>query len=155
MFPADTLLAQHWSGQLPVCPATLAKNLGIAVRGSKVLAWVCQTTATVGTPTILVNRGEPPLRQRFAIAHALGHLVLGHLEPNESHTDTAASYSSSAARIADRQANAFALALLAPERPLRYGIGTGRLSSVEALSTTFGLSQAAIRQRLQDLGILT
>lgn len=67
---------------------------------------------------IWVNKLEPEYRQRFTIAHEIGHILLGH--EGISHRDTSYTvYKDLIERMNEVSANAFAAELLMPERLLR------------------------------------
>jgi Zn-dependent peptidase ImmA (M78 family) len=101
--------------------------------------------ATVdGIPVIVVGRGWPGDRQRFTLAHELGHLVLkDRLAPNLDE---------------EAAANRFAGAFLAPEAEVRKELGASRSwlepRELEVLKKTYGLSMQGWMHRAKDLGIL-
>lgn len=101
--------------------------------------------ATVdGIPVIVVGRGWPGDRQRFTLAHELGHLVLkDRLAPNLDE---------------EAAANRFAGAFLAPEAEVRKELGANRSwlepRELEVLKKTYGLSMQGWMHRAKDLGIL-
>ncbi len=101
--------------------------------------------ATVdGIPVIVVGRGWPGDRQRFTLAHELGHLVL--------HGRLASDVKEEAA------ANRFAGAFLAPADEVRKELGEKRVwlepRELEVLKKTYGLSMQGWMHRAKDLGIL-
>ena len=101
--------------------------------------------ATVdGIPVIVVGRGWPGDRQRFTLAHELGHLVLtGHLASGIDE---------------ETAANRFAGAFLAPADEVRKELGEKRTwlepRELEVLKKTYGLSMQGWMHRAKDLGIL-
>ena len=101
--------------------------------------------ATVdGIPVIVVGRGWPGDRQRFTLAHELGHLVLqGRIELNIDE---------------EAAANRFAGAFLAPADEVRKELGEKRVwlepRELEVLKKTYGLSMQGWMHRAKDLGIL-
>ncbi|WP_375479660.1 ImmA/IrrE family metallo-endopeptidase [uncultured Jatrophihabitans sp.] len=107
-----------------------------------------------GTPFVRVSRpgdgGVPGDRQRFTVAHEIGHLGLhSHMPP----PDTAAE----AQRI-ERQAHRFASAFLAPAAPLledweRLG-GRVTLTTLADLKATWGIAIKALVVRFQQLSII-
>jgi hypothetical protein len=76
------------------------------------------TIYRAGRPLVLVNSDRPPLRQRFTLAHELGHVELAwHVETVECSPES--SYLASAGAVAtswsqEREANEFASNLLVP-----------------------------------------
>lgn len=107
-----------------------------------------------GIPFIRVSRpgesGVPGDRQRFTIAHEIGHLGLHtHVPPPATAAD--------AQRI-ERQAHRFASAFLAPAHPLledweRLG-GRVTLSTLANLKATWGIAIKALVVRFQQLDII-
>ena len=95
-----------------------------------------------GVPFVVVNADDWGERQRFTIAHELGHIVL-----NVAH-------SLSAERVAHRFAGAF----LMPAEALRFEVGIRRsaiaLGELLALKRVFGVSIQALTHRCRDLGII-
>jgi Zn-dependent peptidase ImmA (M78 family)/DNA-binding XRE family transcriptional regulator len=101
--------------------------------------------ATVdGIPVVVVGRGWPGDRQRFTLAHELGHLVLN-------------------GRLADgieeeAAANRFAGAFLAPANEVLKELGEKRSwlepGELAVLKKTYGLSMQGWMHRAKDLGIL-
>ena len=73
--------------------------------------------------TIYVNILDPEFRQRFTIAHEIGHILLGH--EGISHRDTSYTiYKDLIERMNEVSANAFAAELLMPELLLRKALVT-------------------------------
>lgn len=101
--------------------------------------------ATVdGIPVVVVGRGWPGDRQRFTLAHELGHLVLqGRLAPDVEE---------------EAAANRFAGAFLAPADEVRKELGEKRVwlepRELEVLKKTYGLSMQGWMHRAKDLRIL-
>lgn len=109
-----------------------------------------------GAPFIRVSRaqsndgGVPGDRQRFTVAHEIGHLGLHAELPPPSGADES--------RRLERQAHRFASAFIAPAEPLlddwhRLG-GRVTLSSLADLKAAWGLSIKALVVRFQQLGII-
>jgi len=112
-----------------------------------------------GHALIGVNSDEAPVRQRFTIAHELGHFFL---HPNKdafidyrNHKDN---NKDAATTIKERQANMFAAALLMPRKNLTKdfkNIAKG-LSDDEAcviLASRYEVSDNAMKFRLKNLGL--
>jgi Zn-dependent peptidase ImmA (M78 family) len=94
-------------------------------------------------PVIVVNANHPGERQRFTVAHELGHLYLrvrGGLD-------------------AEKACNRFAGAFLAPAAMLRREVGAHRRSlsvrELFQLKALFGLSAQALAYRCRDLDIIS
>lgn len=94
---------------------------------------------------ILVNAEEGPQRQRFTIAHELGHWICQCLEGSTEPVycrDT--DLKTTASRAAEREANVFAAELLMPEAEVRDPL---------ASPDRFGVSELAYRWRRYSFGL--
>lgn len=151
---ATRLLAAHWNGAVPVSLAGIVKGLGVVVRLSNELPVCARATATEAERTVLISGREPKLRQRFALAHQLSHFALGHFSCNVEHDDSVQSFAQRDVPCAqDAAANRMALALLMPAAAVKLAIARGH-TTVAGLSALFLVSEAAVRARLQAMGIL-
>ena len=94
---------------------------------------------------ILVNAAEPATRQRFTIAHELGHWVCQCLEGTVRPVYCRAEDVGvdPEAKALEREANIFAANLVMPETAVRDANGTNR----------FGVSEEALAWRLYNLGL--
>jgi Zn-dependent peptidase ImmA (M78 family) len=117
-------------------------------------------------PVIGVNSNNPKVRQRFTIAHELGHLTLH--EGQELILERLVrlnfrdATSSTASDEEEIEANHFAAELLMPRELLKHGLDLllqGRPLSdtelVRRLARRFEVSQPAMEYRLTGLGMLT
>ncbi|HLX35657.1 MAG TPA: ImmA/IrrE family metallo-endopeptidase [Candidatus Limnocylindrales bacterium] len=113
-----------------------------------------------GTEAIIgVNAAHHPLRQRFTVAHELGHAVLD--RSDGMHIDRAFKLRNSTSALAidpdEVAANAFAAELLMPEDEVRQAVGEGLDITddrvVKDLARRFGVSQQAFAYRLANLGL--
>lgn len=103
-------------------------------------------------PVIYVARDHPLVRQRFTIAHELGHIALGHLAGKEGElVDNAKRLRSATWDIEERAANGFAAELLMPGQWVKEAVSAG-IRSIPELATLFGVSNQAISIRLENLG---
>lgn len=117
----------------------LGKHLGMSTRADE-------------TPIIRVSRSNakvPGDRQRFTVAHELGHILL--------HATCPPPESSEQAKIIEKQAHRFAAAFLLPGDPFLddlNGVNGGRvtLSTLVALKERWGVAIKAMVVRLQQLG---
>jgi Zn-dependent peptidase ImmA (M78 family) len=98
-----------------------------------------------GTPVVVVGRDWPGDRQRFTLAHELGHLVLKDRLAEDLNEEKAA--------------NRFAGAFLVPASEVLKELGNrrSRLEPVElcVLKSAYGLSMQGWLHRAGDLGVLT
>jgi Zn-dependent peptidase ImmA (M78 family) len=122
--------------------------------------------AAGSTPVIGVNSTNPKVRQRFTIAHELGHLTLhqGHdlILERLVRLNFRDATSSTASDSEEIEANTFAAELLMPEDLLRrsltvllQGRPLGDLEVVRRLARRFEVSRPAMEYRLTSLGMLT
>ena len=102
-----------------------------------------------GNWVIGVNQSHNSKRQRFTIAHELGHFYM-HREKNLAFEDTTFFRDSVNSSI-EFAANEFAANLLMPETKVRDAINSG-MKSLEELATRFEVSIAAIKYRVVSLG---
>ena len=113
-----------------------------------------------GTPLIGVNSSHSKTRQRFTIAHELGHLTL-HGEQTFVDRRFVFLRDQRAASGSDReeiQANMFAAELLMPQAWLSSDIGEdgfdfGDDDALGELARRYGVSQSAMAFRLVNLGL--
>jgi hypothetical protein len=151
---AQQLIDLHWSGHLPVKPDEIAARLGVAVRrcdpveGRSVIL-----RSAGGSVEILVADSAPAVRQRFAVAHALGHLVAGDLRGARQEIACRTPDFSSAAIGSERRANSLALELMMPARILEFVITRQAILDDGDLAARFGVCAAALRCRLRVLGL--
>lgn len=133
--------------ELPIKTGELCKALGVAVRyytptdGSDGKSLIVD-----GRPVILVSSAVPLSRQRFTVAHELGHILLGHVgkyelvnrepDPKDSPIEQAA--------------NVFASRLLAPACVL-WGCGARTPKQIAALCN---ISYQAAEFRAERMAVL-
>lgn len=154
--------ARHSGGQVPVDVAKIARELGATIHEEPVednvsgfLAW------KNGRPVIGVNGCHSQNRQRFTIAHEIGHILL-HPQLNLHIDDTfAVKLRSDKSRRGEgndeKEANIFAAELLMPitrlmEDAKRIGvIDVHDEQRIERLAKTYKVSTQAMAIRLQQL----
>jgi len=159
------LLQEHQVDAPPVDVAKLAEQMGIAVHfepaddelSGFLLRDVDRFKALIG-----VNKNHPPSRQRFTIAHELGHLLLHEGEP--LHVDRGMKVnlrdgtSSQGTIIEEKEANLFAAELLMPAHFIRKDLQE-KLSleievDIEYLAEKYKVSTQAMTFRLVYLRYL-
>lgn len=125
---------------LPVVVAALPQGIaGCCWRdGDRVVLWV--------------NGTDAPMRQRFTLAHELGHVRCGH--DADVPVETVATIGGMSTDSREIQANAFAAELLAPAAGVRAAVGgEPSLDDVVLLAARFGISTIAALYRLNSLGL--
>lgn len=103
-----------------------------------------------GRWTILVNREGTVGRQRFSLAHEFKH-VLDHPARDRLYLDRAGR---SGHAGAERAADCFAAALLMPKAWVKRAFYDQGIRDERMLARQFGVSVAAMRIRLDELGLL-
>jgi len=96
-----------------------------------------------------VNKLHNPKRQRFTIAHELGHYFM-HKDKNLNFEDATFFRNENNSSI-EYAANEFAGRLLIPEDRLKDAISSG-IKSLEKLANLFEVSTAAVKYRVISLG---
>ncbi|MGB7587265.1 MAG: ImmA/IrrE family metallo-endopeptidase [Solirubrobacterales bacterium] len=130
---AETLLAEQGVSAPPVDVVAIAEALGLQVSYSA----LGDVDGELRGDRIRINRDHHPVRQRFTIAHELGHLRL--------HT------SHGAGAVVERQAEVFAGALLVPPGLLRAAVV--EQSDFEALRHRFEVSRPALTIALREANL--
>lgn len=117
---ARALRAEVWnvSGmmQLPVDPFAMADRLGIAVKQERLdpnLAGFIVREGG-GPVEVFLNASDGGMRQRFTLAHELGHFVKNRNEQNIGYVDERSELAASGANPAEVWCNQFAAELLMP-----------------------------------------
>ena len=150
---ANKLLSIFWAGKsLPVDPAEIARQRGVQVKplGNPFDSDSGWFRFVDGRPTIFFNQLESSNRQRFTIAHELGHYELGH---GERPRDSAAAFNMYNFDPVEVEANRFAAELLMPEASVRWLVDRGQ-TSLSQLGNAFQVSEVAMKYRLKNLGLL-
>lgn len=103
---------------------------------------------------IHVNKWESLLRQKFTIAHELGHFIMHRdILSSGSHTDSILYRDDNNSEI-ERTASAFAAELLMPKDQFDKYVKTG-YNTIDKLSEKFNLSSSAVRYRAYKLNYIS
>ena len=142
----DDLLVELGIWEPPVDVHRLCAALGVELRAIREMGWSGAIKSTEDRAICWVDETEHRHRQRFTIAHELGHLFL-HPTGLEFRDTGAPTYGHREA-----EANRFAAELLMPAsmllaRTARYG------RSPERLARVFQVSEQAMDFRLRNLGL--
>lgn len=136
---------------IPIQPIVLAHAVGVEVKMSNLDEDILATyTPAEGKKAacILYTSGVNEIRERFAIAHALGHHCLNH----GIMQDTMDSYKKTNLDPRHQASNTFALSLLLPESEIQRAIEHRIASTMEGLTRLFGVSETALMLQLSALG---
>lgn len=103
---------------------------------------------------IVLATSHVPARQRFTLAHELGHLLAG--DDQDVHLDRDVYAKSQAKDPSEMRANAFASAFLLPESALRDAVGSTGLTEREfaALACDLVVTPSALAYRLLHLRLI-
>lgn len=149
--------------ELPVNLDALAEKAGVNIKygdfEEEMSGFAYQKA---GVKYIGINNSESYVRQRFTIAHELGHIFLHRQDPLSYDPSVELihfrdEHSTTGTEPKEIEANAFAAELLMPEEVVKKeiqdmkGIDLHDSEAVERLADKFGVSQAAITVRLTKL----
>lgn len=154
VYTATDLLKRYWDRLLPVDPEKIARAMGIRVEADFCLDGGASGLIEVknGSITIRYDMLEPEVRQRFTIAHELGHFARGHLKDGKTYfRDTRAQFMSRQKDPRETEANQFAARLLMPASVVRYAVVDKKISDISRLAKMFSVSEAAMGYRLKNL----
>ena len=135
---AEAVIQHFWAGRpVPVNPEEIAVKAGIEVRSISPFEpgydpAISGAYANDGKrPVISYNLGDTPNRQRFTIAHELGHHFLQH---GPRFRDTSATLAGGSYDPIEVAANRFAAELLMPAYAMRVLIVDQGVTSVDVLA---------------------
>ncbi|MDO5769293.1 MAG: ImmA/IrrE family metallo-endopeptidase [Psychrobacter sp.] len=156
---ARSILENYWDKTLPVNLTDIAEKLGVQVVYDSFSQGIFGSGDDIsgtfkyvdGVPTCTVNINHHRNRQRFTLAHELGHFVLEHGEKSDNsqtlyrqnnHTDPV-----------EIEANNFAAELLMPKTAISILIREESFG-ISELAEWFEVSEQAMYFRLKNLGWL-
>ena len=154
---------KHAGGSIPVDVEQIACENDIIVKKVNLpneISGVLDNST--GRYIILVNSNQVPVRQRFSIAHELGHYFL-HSSDNTAkqvHIDKVRYYRNNKSSLGtdDREieANIFASELLIPSDELKNILSSGKYDiyddkCIDGLATKFNVSSAALSVKIEKL----
>lgn len=164
---AQDVLDELGITDLPVSVEEVARMCGASVtreRFRRDLSGMLVRDDEGAGAVIGVNSTHHPRRQRFTVAHEIGHLRLHKGRKLTVDSGLRVDYRDDAGNptiLEERDANAFAAALLMPARAVQaqaephVRAGTTRSALVSALARTFEVSEEAMGYRLLNLGFLS
>ncbi len=149
---AQKVLDVYWDGFLPVDVLGIAEKMGFnLINTVEDQAISGHIELKDGIPFCHYNSLEPITRQRFTIAHEIGHYALGHLENGKQFRDTSNNFQLGQ-DFQEMQANQFAAELLMPAKVVDWLIKDRNIATVESLSEKLKVSTTAMVYRLKKLG---
>lgn len=162
---ATRLLKDAGVDRAPVDVETLAARFGVSVTYERFDDATSGIVVRKGSGAVIgVNANHHPNRQRFTIAHELGHYFL-HEEQGGVFVDEylvqfrSDRTSDESLHLTETEANAFAAELLMPASLLEDDLERGPVEksderAISWLATRYGVSQQAMTIRLTTLGLL-
>lgn len=162
---AESLLTECGAMRAPVPLDTVIHHLELTAQARPLAETSGVLVVENGRGMIGYNLNHSRVRQRFTIAHEIGHFVM-HASDNQQQrlfVDRSTMFkrdenSSTGDDLQEIQANQFAAALLMPEKLIREEIASSRLDlddeeDVSDLAKRFNVSAAAMTFRLENLGL--
>jgi Zn-dependent peptidase ImmA (M78 family) len=162
---ASDTLAKYEQAAAPIDVEVIAQGEGARLLREPLDADVSGVLLRRDSQTLIaVNNAHHPRRQRFTIAHELGHLLLHPGRPYTVDSTIRLNWrddlSSLASDKEEIEANAFAAALLMPQALVRHALddlratrSTNESHLIETLAQRFNVSSEAMSIRLVNLGI--
>jgi Zn-dependent peptidase ImmA (M78 family) len=149
-------MVRHFRSSIPVDVEGLSLSLGIPVYKNPLPANVSGMIHKTGAEkyAIYVNEAHPETRQRFTIAHELGHFVLHRIILGEGTVDDCAYRSdgsiknSKIGKFHETEANKFAANLLMPPEKIDEARKEAPAAPPIALAKKFNVSEGAMKIRL-------
>lgn len=104
---------------------------------------------------IYVNRADPYVRQRFTIAHELGHWFMGHTKDTQAYSNFVfrSSVKDANRNVWEREADYFAANLLMPKHFIEKFLKTYPWVTNKDFASMFGVSLTALEIRRNFLGL--
>lgn len=163
---AKSLLEKHDVQEFPVPIETIARTDGVIVTRKAFDGTQSGFALRDGVNRIIgVNSSTSPRRQRFTIAHELGHLYMHEGKPlivdHAMRIDWRDNVSSLGTNAEEMEANAFAAEILMPREMVRSWVmsyvkkkSLTRDQLITGMARDFDVSAEAMGYRLINLGIL-
>lgn len=154
---ALAILDKYWDRVIPINVKSIAEAAGLNVIEKDIIdgdqSISGKFSLEENRPTITLKSNEFKPRQRFTLAHELGHYFMGHgasIDDNKSiYRNKPDSYD-----WREREANAFAAEVLMPKMVINFLIEDKDITTVEELAKLLNVSESAMRYRLKNVGWL-
>ena len=139
---AQNILETYWGRTVPIDINEILRRMKITI---------IQTPHMTDSGKIMVNTSNDLLRQRFSMAHELGHYVLSH---GAYLSDPVGNFIAGIKDIKENEANMFALSILIPKSAIMFFRKNQENITVNMLAEYFRVSVMALRYRLKILQIV-
>lgn len=150
---AEKILRENFITQAPIPVEELVEFEGLGLIRTQFEDGAIAGVINLEKKYLLINANDSLTRQRFTIAHELGHWIL-HKEFMQLNKDMAVLYrkplGEAESDAFEREANCFAANLLVPEEMLREAIKSGYDEA--SLASRFNVSRSVIGYRCKYLG---
>lgn len=150
---ARRILELYWDYKIPVDIEMIANRMGAEINYQPVLAGGEDISGRFdivnGQAICSVRNTDTWQRQRFTLAHELGHFALGH---GGGFRDNLASFNLKNYDQREVDANTFAAELLMPKNAIDFAIQKKNIGDFYELAQLFNVSVPAIKYRLKKLG---
>lgn len=164
---ARRILELYWDYKIPVDIEMIAHKMGAQIHYAENLSdkvfLLLDNDANVsrhqdisgrfdiinGQAICSIRNTDSPQRQRFTLAHELGHFALGH---GGGLRDNAASFNLGNYDQREQDANIFAAEILMPQKAVDYAIQEKNMTDWQELAQLFNVSLSAMKYRLNKLG---
>jgi len=152
---AREALGLHPTDRLSCLLDVVEERAGLPVVVTQLPDGVAGACVPVGTDRLLwVNGAQAPVRQRFTLAHELGHVWCKH--DGALAVDTVATLSGKATTPLEVQANAFAAELLVPRAAIEGVVdGDPTLDEIVVVAAHFGTSALMTLLRFKQHGLIS
>jgi Zn-dependent peptidase ImmA (M78 family) len=167
----EELLDEHGIKEPPVDVEKISESYGLSVVRKDVESISGFIIRSDGKAVIGVNSNNAPARQRFTIAHELGHYLIHPPSTDDVHVDSGFEVrfrdelSSQGTDKSEQEANFFAAELLMPQKFLEADLrNAGKIDLVngeflvegflENLAQRYNVSSQSLLFRLTNLGVL-
>jgi len=153
---AEKILSESGALTLPVPVEIVATNSQIRISRAPSSEFSGMLIRKDGYALIGINSGESSVRQRFTVAHELGHFFLH--EEKDAFIDYRDKKGASSQTPRERQANMFAAAILMPRKMIeadakQLGKDGFTEEELDKLAKKYDVSTDAMRYRLINLNL--
>ena len=140
--------------RLPIDPFQIAKELNIKVLFESLEKNVSGFILKEANedPVITVNKNDHIHRQRFTVAHEIGHFIRRQGDDVIGYVDFRDEISSLGTDFEEQWSNSFAAELLMPEAGVSQRWADGE--SISSLATRYEVSKTAMEHRVENLGLI-